>query len=103
MRWLPQFLCRTVCAHEFRYADLRLTGIPVPPTPARGASMAELNKWGDEVICGKHPSHTERVSWSCHKCGKEFRAHCGLDVLKHGTPIKIFRYDLDHRQRPAAP
>lgn len=50
--------------------------------------MAELHKWGEEVVCGKHPWHTERVTWSCHKCGKEFRAHCGLDVLQHGTPIK---------------
>ena len=27
----------------------------------------------------------ERVSWSCAKCGKVFKAHCGLDISpKHG-------------------
>ncbi len=87
MHWLRR-LFRPACRHEFRYSDLMLTGIPKPPDPRRGASREELEKWGDEVVCGKHPWHTERVSWKCHKCGKEFRAHCGLDVLKHGTPIK---------------
>lgn len=27
----------------------------------------------------------ERITWACWKCGKEFKANCGLDILKHGT------------------
>lgn len=26
----------------------------------------------------------ERISWACWKCGKEFRANCGLDIYRHG-------------------
>ncbi len=70
------------CSHEFRNADLKLTGIPVPPMPNDydGAMEWYRNQF-------QHPSHSERVSWRCHKCDKEFRAHCGLDVLRHGTPV----------------
>ena len=28
------------------------------------------------------------VSWPCWKCGKVFKAHCGLDILNHGTCTK---------------
>lgn len=82
MRWLLQ-LCRPTCRHEFRYSDLKLTGIPATPIPTdfEGAMEWHRNEY-------RHPSFSERVSWRCHKCGKEFRAHCGLDVLQHGTPIK---------------
>lgn len=87
MNWLRR-LFRPACRHEFHYSDLKLTGIPKPPDPRRGCPKAELDRWGDEVVCGRHPWHAERVSWTCRKCGKEFRAHCGLYVLHHGTPIK---------------
>lgn len=76
------------CRHEFRYSDLRLTGIPEPTQPGPGATQEEWRHWGDQVIGGNHPWHTERVSWRCRKCGKEFRAHCGLDVLQHGTAVR---------------
>lgn len=79
MRWLLQFFRRPTCRHEFRYSDLKLTGIAVPPMPKdyEGAMQWYRNQYS-------HPSHSERVSWLCRKCGKEFRAHCGLDVLRHG-------------------
>ncbi len=73
------------CRHEFRLGDQSLTGIPIPEQPPRGASWKDCQKWADEVICGNHPSHTQRVQWPCCKCGKVFFGHCGLDVLsKHG-------------------
>ena len=29
--------------------------------------------------------HYNRITWPCHKCGKVFSAHCGLDITpKHG-------------------
>jgi hypothetical protein len=72
----------SACRHEFRYSDLKRTGIPVPPMPADFEGAMEWHRKAHS-----HPSHSERVSWKCSKCGKEFRAHCGLDVLHHGTPI----------------
>ncbi len=80
-------IARAKCQHEFRYRDMHKTGILQPPDPKPGASREELEKWGSEVVCGNHPWHTERISWTCCKCGKEFRRHCGLDVLKHGRCI----------------
>ena len=35
-------------------------------------------------ISDDEDSH-ERVAWECWKCGKEFKANCGLDIYKHGT------------------
>lgn len=78
---LSRLFRRQVCRHEFRNEDLALTGIPKPPDPAPGATREELDRWGDEVIGGKHPWHTERVRWPCAKCGTVFLAHCGLDIL----------------------
>lgn len=37
----------------------------------------------DLTLIGDSDS-TERVSWACWKCGKVFKAKCGLDVYKHG-------------------
>lgn len=83
MRWLLKFFCRAVCRHEFPYSTLKLTRIPAPPMPKDYAGAME---WYRNQY--SHPSFSERVSWTCRKCGKEFRAHCGLDILPHGTPIK---------------
>ncbi len=49
--------------------------------------MEELWRWGDEVVCGNHPWHTERERWPCARCEREFRAHCGLDILRHGEVL----------------
>lgn len=75
------------CQHEFHLADLNLTGIPEPQMPRPLASREDWERWGNEVICGQHPWHTERVSWCCRLCGEEFRAHCGLDILQHGKVV----------------
>lgn len=63
MNWLRS-LFRAACRHEFRYSDLKLTGIPATPIPSdfEGAMEWHRNEYR--------------------------RAHCGLDVLHHGTPIK---------------
>lgn len=45
------------CSHEFK-----------------GADMEPRN--GDGI-----------VKWACYKCGKEFEAENGLDILKHGKCI----------------
>lgn len=86
--WLSRWVVRArahMCRHEFHYEDLALIGIPVPPMPPRGAPWKECLKWADQTVGGNHPSHTQRVRWTCCKCGKVFFAHCGLDVLaKHG-------------------
>lgn len=28
----------------------------------------------------------DRVAWPCDKCGKVFRAHCGLDIVPENGP-----------------
>lgn len=45
------------CSHEFK-------GIDIKPRDSQGV-----------------------VKWSCCKCGKEFHAECGLDILEHGKCI----------------
>ena len=72
-----------VCRHEFDLTDLHQTGIKEPERPADGASFDAHMKWHQSLYTG--PWYTERVEWSCAKCGKVFRAHCGLDISpKHG-------------------
>ena len=54
--------------------------------------MDDLMRWLRQRFC-KHlfvgldlqgRDLTGRVTWPCSKCGKVFRAECGLDVLQHG-------------------
>lgn len=71
---IRQYFCR----HSFRLADLRFTGIPVPPRPATESFYVMLTYFAS---LADHPSHRERVEWPCLKCGRVFRAHCGLDIL----------------------
>lgn len=69
---------KKTCRHEFDTSDLKLTGISEPEEPDKYASYKEWVKYFHELHHG--PSHTERVEWPCNKCGKPFRAHCGLDI-----------------------
>lgn len=73
-QWWRQLWCR----HDFKLSDLEQTKIP-EPVLARDASFDDAMKF--EAVRWQHPSHTERVAWPCYRCGKEFRAHCGLDIL----------------------
>lgn len=74
-----------VCRHEFRLAELTYTGILQPAKPAINAGYAA---WLDYYLgLSEHPANSQRVSWPCAKCGKEFRAHCGLDILSRGKMI----------------
>lgn len=52
------------------------TGIVMPRCPPdyKGAV-----KWYDSEA--KHPAHTHRIQWPCHKCGKVFWGHCGLGIM----------------------
>jgi hypothetical protein len=79
---LTRLFRRSVCAHEFHLSDLQKTGIPPLETPI---DRHDYRGWMT-YYCNiyTHPSVTERVEWPCVKCGKVFRAHCGLDVLSHG-------------------
>lgn len=77
--WLPRPVVRFLCRHEFRLTDLTETGIAQPEKPSRSARFSE---WLDYYArLSSHPANSERVSWACCKCGKEYRAYCGLDVL----------------------
>jgi hypothetical protein len=80
--WLSRLVVRFrahICRHEFRLADLTETGIAQPEKPAGSARYSE---WLDYYArLSSHPANSERVTWACCKCGKEYRAHCGLDVL----------------------
>jgi hypothetical protein len=66
VRWLRQILCR----HEFYTNELSKDYTP--------PEMPENLNWWDER---KHPAFTQRVCWPCHKCGKKFYSHCGLDIV----------------------
>lgn len=36
----------------------------------------------------QHRNSEGIVKWACHKCGKEFQAKCGLDIVaRHGKCI----------------
>lgn len=73
--WAPK------CNHEFALSDLHKTGIePTPAPKTRG-----YEEWQEYFrLWNNEPAHSERVEWKCCKCGEIFRAHCGLDILKHG-------------------
>lgn len=82
MKWICN-LFKTVCRHEFDLNDLRKTGIQEPERPPNGAGVDAHIKWHQSLYTG--PWYTERVEWPCCKCGKVFRAHCGLDISpEHG-------------------
>lgn len=72
-RWLKKKLCN----HEFKPSDLTQTGIKEQEKPESSNYREWLAYYEGR---DKHPSHTHRVWWPCHKCGKGFYAHCGLDI-----------------------
>ena len=41
----------------------------------------------DLTMVNKDSSGADRVSWPCDKCGKMFRAQCGLDISPEHGPI----------------
>lgn len=70
------------CSHEFILSDLTLTGIQQPEKPSPNSAYYV---WLDYYArLSSHPANSERVLWTCCKCKKEYRAHCGLDILSHG-------------------
>lgn len=83
---LPKLFTRIrqwFCRHRFHLDDMKDTNIPPPDKPHENAGLVAWHSYYANLPV--HPSHTERISWCCQKCGKEFRAHCGLDVLsQHG-------------------
>lgn len=84
---IQRSLRESFCSHQFRLDDLQLTRIPVPPPPPTDASIKEHFEYLESLP--GHLSHTERVSWRCAKCNREFRAHCGLDVSpRHGPLVR---------------
>ena len=79
---IKQFFCQ----HEFKLKDLKTTGIPEPTKPSASClDYKTLNdfferwqRYWDTYYHGEWVN--KRVSWTCHKCKKEFFAHCGLDI-----------------------
>ena len=72
-------LKQAVCIHKFDLDDLKLTGIEEPIKPYTN----EYDAWVQYLSgLNKHDSYLRRVVWPCYKCGKEFYAHCGLDIPK---------------------
>ena len=84
-RMVRGFVRTRFCHHAFRLEDLHKTGIPEPEKPADGASYQAWKDYHRELTEGPH--HTERVEWPCARCGKVFRAHCGLDISPEHGPI----------------
>lgn len=78
-------LRRFFCRHAFALRDLKLTGIPEPDKPYDGASYGAWLDYHRQLSEGPH--HTQRVEWPCAKCGKVFRAHCGLDISPEHGPV----------------
>ena len=68
---------KATCQHEFKLKDLELTGIPTQEKP-KGNDFREWSDYYANQLTDI--GHTHRVKWSCHKCKKEFFAHCGLDI-----------------------
>lgn len=58
------------CLHHFYTEDLN-EGY-TPPQMPEGLTIEEEYR---------HPAFTHRVRWACAKCGKQFHAHCGLDIV----------------------
>lgn len=54
------YIMKKICRHEFAIEDLKM-----------------VNPDGVD----------DRVMWPCAKCGKEFRAHCGLNISPTNGPI----------------
>jgi hypothetical protein len=74
------------CRHTFLLENLRLTNIPEPERPSLAASYYTWLSYF--MSLADHPSHAERVEWTCATCRKTFRAHCGLDILsRHGKRL----------------
>ncbi len=61
------------CHHEFAIEDLKIVN---------------EQGWGD------------RVAWECAKCGKLFRAHCGLDITPENGPMFRRRDRTDGDKTP---
>ena len=78
-------LRRFFCRHAFALRDLELTGMPEPDKPADGASYEAWLDYHRQL--SEDPHHTQRVEWPCAKCGKVFRAHCGLDISPEHGPV----------------
>lgn len=90
-------LRRFFCRHAFALRDLKLTGIPEPDKPGDGASYEAWLEYHRQLSEGPH--NTQRVEWPCAKCGKVFRAHCGLDISPEHGPVLP---DSSRTQNPKA-
>lgn len=75
---------KTVCSHEFRLSDMKLTGLPELEKPLNNDYSA-WKKYFNEIY--EHDSIKKRVSLPCCKCGKMFYAQCGLDIISKGKVI----------------
>lgn len=88
MHKLKKWFQKKTCKHGFLLGDLKQTGISEPPPP-KGRGYQEWADYFQIINSYEHESHTKRVVWPCAKCGKEFYAHCGLDILgTHGNIIE---------------
>jgi hypothetical protein len=76
---------RAVCSHEFLLDDLERTGLAEPQKPT-SRDCKDWEKYLDELWYGDWRKFV--VRWPCRKCGKVFKAFCGLDIApKHGRIV----------------
>lgn len=80
------FVKKVVCRHAFYLKDLKQTGIPKSTTPTSAIDFKAWQEYYRQLNNSKAPHHAKRVKWPCHKCGKVFYAHCGLDIIRDIGP-----------------
>jgi len=74
------------CSHEFISGQgITLTGIKYPDEPHSIHDYFEWVEWYKHVYTCD--AHVNRVYGECHKCGKGFYAHCGIELQKYGKLV----------------
>ena len=74
-----------LCHHEFRYEDLKKTGIADLEKP-KNNDYLEWQKYYAEFYT--HESVTKRIQWTCHKCSEVLYGHYGIGIAsKHGKIV----------------
>lgn len=82
-----------ICSHEFKYKDLKATGIPEPDKP-EGNDYLEWKEYYFKVYDFNSDFIKKRIQWTCHKCKETFYGPYGLEILSR-TKGKIVGSILD--------
>lgn len=79
MKWLRKFFSRE-CEHEFNISDIKQLNRPAPTKPST-SGCAEWEVYFRELNSFRKLDH---VSCVCRKCGEEFKAHHGIQLIRKG-------------------